>query len=230
MTMRIVALIGFGAGCLPAAAGEPKQRAQVTKTERIDFPAGVEITATKFTKVEYDAHEREKAAHQLDSVRVAAERRGNELVVTTDCARHRPFPPPNILDPLAKEAEFDLEYRIEAPGTARIIADHDVGEVNIDGFAGDIQVILRKGEIMLHLPEESLYDIHAKSRFGDVNSDFPGEEKRRWWEAGHRMVNQDSPAAHKLDLRVKFGDIVILKTRVAKPPEPLIPASKPDGL
>jgi hypothetical protein len=208
MTMRIVALIGFGAGFLLAAAGLPNQKAQVTKTERIDFPADgtlmlansigaltveawdrpdVEITTIKSTRVEYHAREREKAAHEMESARVVADRRGNELVVTTNCAPHRPFPPPNVLDPLA----FDLEYRIKAPGNARIVADHDVGEVNIDGFTGDIQVTLRKGETMLHLPEQGRYDIDAKSKFGDVNNDFPGEEKRRWW----------------LNLRVKFGDI-----------------------
>jgi hypothetical protein len=250
MTMRIVALIGFGAGCLLAAASEPRQKAQVTRTERIDFPAGgtlrlpnsigvltveawdrpdVEITTIKSTKVEYDAHEREIAAHQLESVSVVAERRGNELVVTTNCPRHWPFPPPNILDAFTKEAEFDLEYRIKAPATARVVADHNVGEVNIDGFTGDIQVTLRKGEIMLHLPEEGRYDIHAKSKFGDVNNDFPGEEKRRWWVFGHRIVHEDSPAPHKLDLRVKFGDIVILKTHVPKSPDPLIPASKSEA-
>jgi hypothetical protein len=83
MTMRIVALIGCGAGCLLAAAIEPRQKVQVTKTERIDFPAGgalrlansigvltveawdrpdVEITTIKSTKVESDAHQRQEAA------------------------------------------------------------------------------------------------------------------------------------------------------------------------
>jgi hypothetical protein len=207
MTMRIAAMIGFGTSCLSAAAGEPKQKTQPTKTERIDFPAGgtlrlansigvlaveawdcpdVEITKIKSATVEHDAHEREKAAHELESVRIVCERRRNELVVTTNCAGHRPFLPANIPDPLAKEAEFDLDYHIKAPGAARIIADHGVGEVDIDGFAGASEVALRKGEIMLDLPEEGRYDIQAKSKFGDVKNDFPGEEKRRWWVIGHR--------------------------------------------
>jgi len=250
MTMRIAALIGFGMGCV-LAADEPKQKVQVTKTERIDFPAGgtlrfansigvltveawdqpgVEITTIKSSRFEYDAPGRQRVAHELESVRVTAERRGDELVVTTDCPEHRPFPPPNILDPLAKEAGFDLEYRIKAPSTTRVIADHHRGEVNIDGLTGDIQVTLRRGEIMLHLPQEGRYDIHAKSKFGDVNNDFPGEEKRRWWVVGHRVEHQDSPAPHKLNLQVRFGDIVILKIRAPKTPGPLIPASKPEGL
>ena len=252
MTIRRLVVVALGGSALLHAAGsETRQKVQVTNTQRMDFPAGgtlrlknsvgvltvdawdrpdVEITTIKSTKAEYDARDREKVAHELESVRVAAERRGDELVITTDCPRHWPFPPPNLLDPLAEETNFDLEYRIKAPGAARLIAEHGIGEVNIDGLTGDIQVTLRQGEILLHLPEDGRYDIHAKSGSGAVNSDFPGEEKRSWWLVGHRAMNQDSQAPHKLDLRVKFGDIVILKTRVPKTPEPMILVPKADGL
>jgi hypothetical protein len=56
--------------------------------------------------------------------------------------------------------------------------------MNIDSFTGDIQATLRKADMMLHLPEEGRYDIRAKSKFGDGNNDFPGEQKRRWWVIG----------------------------------------------
>ena len=246
MMMRILTLIGFGISCLLLAADEPKQKVQVSKTEHIDFQSGgtlrltnsigvltveawdrpdVEITTIKATKIAYDAPAREKAAHELDKVRVAAERRGNELVITTDFPRHGTFPP----YPLG-ETNFDLEYRIKAPSTARLIAEDGVGEVNVDGLAGDIQVTLLQGEILLHLPEEGRYSINARSNFGNVNSDFPGEEKRRFWLIGHRIVYENSPATHTLNLRVGCGDILILKTRVPKPPEPLTPAPKPEGV
>jgi hypothetical protein len=248
MTMRILAVIGFGATCLLFGADEIKQKAQVSKTEHIDFPSGgtlrltnsvgvltvegwdrpdVEITTIKSTKVAYDSRDREKAQRLLDRVRVTAERRGDEVVIATDFPRYRTFPPPY---PLARETNFDLEYRIKAPNSARLIADHDVGEVNIDSLVGDIQVTLLQGEMMLHLPEEGRYDVNAKSDLGSVNSDFPGQRKRRPWLIGHRTVYEDSKAAHKLNLKVGFGDIMILKTRVPKPPEPLIPAAKQDGL
>jgi hypothetical protein len=247
-TIRILVVIGFGTTCLLPAADEAMQKVQVSNTQRIDFPSGgtlrltnsigvltveawdrpdVEITTIKSTKLAYDARGREKATHELERVRVAAERRGDELVITTDYPRYRTFPPPY---PLAGKANFDLEYRIKAPSTARLIANHDVGEVNIDSLVGDIHVTLLQGEIMLHLPEESQYKIDAKSDFGNVNCDFPGQEKRRRWIVGHRMAHENSPAAHTLNLRVGFGDIVILKMRVPKPPEPLTTAPKLDGL
>jgi hypothetical protein len=252
MTMRILAAIGLGTGCLLLAADqpkqdEPKQKVQVTKTERIDFSSGgtlrfknsvgtltvtawdrpdVEMTTIKSTKAELDARGREKGAHQLDRVKVVTERHGDELVIATTFPRHRPFRLPY---PLSGETNFDLEYDIKAPANARIIVDHTLGEVNIDSLVGDIQVTLAKGEITLHLPEEEKYTIHAKSGFGTVNSDFPGEVKRVGF-LGHRSVVENRAAPHKLNLKVGFGDIVIVKTRVPKPPEPATPAQKTSGL
>ena len=181
------------------------QKVQVSKTERVDFPSGgtlrfknsvgvltvtawdrpeVEMTTIKSTKTEIDTRDRDKAAHQLDRVKVATERHGDELIIATSFPGHRPFGLPY---PLSGQTNFDLEYQINAPANARIIADHTLGEVNIDGLVGDIQVTLAHGEIMLHLPEDEKYAIHAKSSFGTVNSDFPGEVKRRWWLVGHRV-------------------------------------------
>ena len=115
MMRRILAVIGFGTSCLLLAADEPKQKVQVSNIERMDFPSNgtlrltnsigvltvegwdrpdVEITTTKATKVAYDARGREKATHELERVGVAAERRGGELVITTDFPRYRTFSSP----------------------------------------------------------------------------------------------------------------------------------------
>ncbi len=246
MMIKILAVIGFGTTCLLLGADQPREKVQVSKTERMDFPPGgairltnsigvltveawgrpdVEITTIKSTKGEYDANEREKATHQVDKVLIATERRGDELVITTTFPRYRTFPETY---PLIGETNLDVEYHIKAPSTARLIARHDVGDVNVDGMVGDIQVTLLQGQILLHLPEEGRYDIHAKSDFGNVNSDFPGQKKRTWFS--QRAADEESSGAHKLNLKVAFGDIVILKTRVPKPPGSLLPAPKADGL
>ncbi len=223
MTIRILTAIGFGAGCLLLAADEPKQKTPVSKTQRMGFPAGGTLRLKKSTGLlTVEAWDRSDVEittiRYSDKARVAAERHGDELVVTTDAPRHR------------AHSEFDLEYRIKAPASAKLIAEHDLGDVNIDGLAGDIQVTLCQGEILLHLPQDRQYNIHARSQFGNVNSDFPGPEKRRWWLLGHRSVNESPQAAHKLNLRVTSGDIVILKTRVPISPGPLTPAPKASGL
>lgn len=253
MTMRILAAVGLGTGCLLVAADQPrpagpKQKVQVSRTEHIDFPSGgtlrfehsvgvltvtasdqpgVEMTTTKSTATELDARDHEKGIHLLDKVKVAAERHGNEVVIATTFPGHRPFAAPY---PVSGQTNFDLEYDIKAPANARIIVEHTLGEVNIDGLVGDIQVTLAKGGIMLHLPEEEKYAIHAKSDFGTVNSDFPGEVKRMGWFLGHRSVDENSAAQHKLNLKVAFGDIVIVKTRVPKYPDATTPAQKTNGI
>jgi hypothetical protein len=122
----------------------------VVTVEGWDQPA-VEITTIKSTKKEYDSREREKAPHELDTVRIATERHGDELVITTDFPRHRGLPPPS---PLGGGTSFNLEYAIKAPRSARLIVDHDVGEVNVDNILGDIPITALQRQITLHLPEE----------------------------------------------------------------------------
>lgn len=252
MTKRILAAIGLGTGCLLFAADSPKQRVQVDHSERLDFPSNgvlrvtnsvgvltveawdrpdVEITTIKSTKNEIDPSDRENAAHQLDSVRVAAERHGDEVVITTKYP-HRRLPPPYPFDkdvsfyPAARDVNFDLEYHIKVPRNARIVVNHGRGEVNIDGVAGDIQATQLQGELLLHLPEDQRYSTNAKCTFGHVDSDFPGLQKRRGWVLGHRIVDEDSAATHKLNLKVSYGNIVILKIHVPKAPEPFTAAAK----
>lgn len=249
----ILVATGLGTGCLLLAADAPKQnertqKVQVRKTEHVDFPSGgtlrlknsvgvltveawdrsdVEITTIKSSKADIDAGGREKATRKLNQVNVTAERHGNELVVTTNFPRHRPFWLPY---PLSGNKSFDLEYRIKVPASARIVADHSLGDVNIDSLFGDIQVTLAQGEILLHLPEEQKYSIHAKSSFGSVSSDFSEPEKRRVWLLGHQSVVENSAAPHKLNLKVGFGDIIILKARAPKSSEPSSAAPKTEGL
>jgi hypothetical protein len=247
MMMRIVAVLGFGAVGLVLAADQPKQKVQVSKTERMDFPSGgairvtnsignltveawdrpdVEITTIRSTQDEYAASDREKVAAQLDKVSIATERRGDELVVTTAFSRYRVFP---LSYPLVGDANLDVEYRIKAPSTARLIIHHDAGEVNVDGLVSDMEVTVTQGQILLHLLEQGPYNIHAVVKNGNVNSDFPGERHRTWW-LSQRAVSEDSPSAPKLNLKVIFGDILILKTRAPNPPDALVPAPKTGGL
>jgi hypothetical protein len=238
MMMRMLAVIGFGTGCLLLAADEPKQKVQVSKTEHMEFPSsgtlrlknsigdltiegwdqpGVEITTVKSTKVEYASADREKASHELDRVQIAAERQGDELVITTDFPRHRGFPPSL---PFGSATNFDLDYRIKVPRDVRLIVDHGVGDVYFDDVTGDIHATALQGTITVHLPQEGQYAIDAKSDIGNVISDFPGSATRRRWLLGHQFT-QTSQALHKLYLRDGFGDIIILKIRKPQRPQPL---------
>lgn len=93
--------------------------------------------------------------------------------------------------------------------------DHESGEVHFDEVTGDIRATVIQDLITLHLPQTAQYAIDAKSRIGAVISDFGGTTTRK--RLGHAFVgNPQSP--HRLDLRIGYGDIVIL--RIQTPPTP----------
>jgi hypothetical protein len=224
----------IGAGCLLAANEEIPRKIELTKTEHADLPAGgtvriknstgeltiegwdqpgVEITTTKSTKLPYPATgaEHDKAAHMLDEVKVSATTvsaatKGGELVITTDFPRHRRF----LLRPSVGERDFDLDYLIKVPRDAKLIVDHDSGEVHIDDVTGDVHATAIQGLVTLHLPQASQYSIDAKSKMGEVISDFPGATKREHF--GHAFT-QSAQVPHSLYMRIGFGDIIILKTK-----------------
>jgi hypothetical protein len=209
-----------------------------TITQAIDLPAGailhfkksigdltvegwdephVEITAIPSVKAGYGE---EGASHWLERVRVNAERRGDEIAVDTVFPKRfllvRPFRD-------GGQSPIGLEYRVKAPHNARLEIEHQSGEVHLQFMTGDIRVTDGNGQITVYLPEEGEYSIDALSRLGAVDSDFPGRERRKL-EYGHSFVQQAPAAAHKIYLRIGFGDITILK---APQPEALpVPAEK----
>ena len=172
---------------------------------------GAEITTTKSSKRDYDAGDRENAAHELDKVRVISQRQGDDLVIITEFPRHHLFPPPS---PWGSAVDFDLEYNIKVPRSARVTVDHNIGEVNVYNIAGEIDVAEKQGLILLHLAENRQYSIDAKSGLGSVNSDFPGAERRTPMLPGHSFTENVSGSAQKLRSRTRYGDIIILGERI----------------
>ena len=176
----------------------------------------VEITAIPSVKAGYD----EGASNWLERVRVHAERRGDEISVDTVFPKRllflRPFRDGGT-------SPIELEYRVKAPRNAKLEIEHESGEVHLQFMTGDIRVTDGNGQIIVYLPEEGQYSIDALSRLGAVDSDFPGRERRKL-EYGHSFVQQAPAAAHKIYLRIGFGDITILKA--PRPEEPPAPAEK----
>jgi hypothetical protein len=236
----------LGIACLLLADDETPQKIEVAKTEHADLPSGgtvrfenstgdltiegwdqpgVQISTLKSTKLAYTSgsREREKASRMLDKVKVSEARQGDELVITTEFPRHVRFLP----HPSVGDRDFDLEYVVKVPRNAKLIVNHDEGEVHFDEVTGDVRATSIQGTILLHLPQTAQYNIDAKSHLGEVISDFPGTLKRRHW-LSHDFTGK-SPAPRRLDLRIGFGDIVILKIRTPPPPAPLIPAATPGG-
>jgi hypothetical protein len=214
------------------ADDELESQVEVTNTERIEFPAGgtlrlnkslddltvvgwdrpeVEITTIKSTKRLYSAQQREKAVQDLAKAQVKTARQGNEVVITTEHPRRGIFP---------GHADFYIEYRINAPRDARLVVDHETGEVHVENLISDIRIAVSRGAISLRLPQENQYVIDAKTAVGGVVSDFPGQTRRRLGRVGYRFTATPSAAPHSVYLRIECGDIAILKIR--KPPYAMV--------
>lgn len=216
-----------------ATTDEASQRVQVSKTQMLDFQTGgtvtlknstgeltieawdqpnVEITTIKSTKGDYAASEHDKAMHLLDAVQVKPERKGADLVITTSFPK-RALPP---FSPFGGATNFDLAYVVKVPRDSKLVITHNIGDVNVEEVTGDIRASALQGMIFLHLPEDAKYDINAKTAIGRVKSDFEGSTQRRF-PLGDSFLESPS-APHKLDLRIRFGDIVIFKTEQPKEP------------
>ncbi len=221
--MPLCALAG-----LLAAQPKPAPEVQATTVDHVEFPAGgilrleslkgevtvegwdrsdMEMTVTKAPPLTYNARwQAEPAPDQaLEKVKVTAERQGNAVVVRATYPRGRVW----------------ATYSIRVPRAAGVIVNRNRGEVHVADLAGDIHATTREGEITLLLPPGEQYAIDARTDFGDVYSDFPGAERRRFWLVGHRFAPEGAPAGHKLYLRAGYGDIIIQKIRRPPYPSPL---------
>ena len=221
--MRMRLLMAFFTACLAAVADEPQAKPEASKTQRLDFPAGGTLRLEKsigtLTIEGWERPDMEITTTAPDKVHISTGSRGQEVIVRTDSPRRR-IP----RNPLIGGSNFTVEYNIKVPSTAKLVVHHQVGQVNVDNLAADVDVTLMQGEILLHLPQDSRYVINARSDYGSVNSDFPGQEQRRRWFLGHRFISQ-AEAPHKLHLLVRFGDIVILKIQEPKQAPPLPPSA-----
>jgi hypothetical protein len=220
--LAVFALTAHG---LQAAAGESSKSLQSTNTQHLDFPSGgtlrldksigelkleawdqpgVEITTVKWVKIKGDKPPK-ATAKDLDKINVKADRKDNEIVVSTSFPKHNV-----ILQPFTGLSDFELEYRIKAPKDAKLAIDHQIGEIHIAGFAGDIHATNGMGQITVAVVPGTQYAIDARSKLGAIDSDTEGKEKKRL-KFGHTFVSQ-SQNAKKLYLRIGSGDITILDT------------------
>jgi len=221
------------------ASDSGKDYVQISNTQKLEFPSGgtlrldhstgevtiegwdqpgVELTTTIQSLDSYLAADRDKEKKELERVKVDAKRSGNELVITTTYPHHRAFP---YIEPLSVVTNFYLEYRIKVPRTAKLFIQHDDGEVHIDDITGNVQAKARQGLIALRVEAENVPPmIDAKSYIGTVNSDFNGTEKWQRIHFGHTFTEGASSAPQKLDLKIGYGDIVILKAHEPKEPPP----------
>src|SRR5579871_6703454 len=160
-----LALLGVCTACALLASDYGKDYVEITKTQKLDFPAGgtlrlvhstgevttegwdepgVELTTTIQSLDGYASADRDKEKKELERVQVEAKKNGSELMITTNYPHHRAFP---YIEPLSTVTNFYMQYRIKVPRSAKLAIQHDDGEVNIDDVTGNVQAKARQGII-----------------------------------------------------------------------------------
>lgn len=221
-------LTGILAASILLVSEVPVEQVQTTHTDHIDFPSagvlkiehstgelsieawdqpGIEITTIRSTKSWYVNH-RDDVLKKLDQIKLKTDRQGDQVTITTEVPKHDFFT--RIFRGVS---DFELEYIIKVPATAKLVIEHDTGDVNIFGVTGDLHVKNGIGQINIHVPQDGQYSIDARCDLGAINSDFGDAEHGRVIHKS--MVTQNPPAGtQKLYARQGFGDIVIQKIQI----------------
>lgn len=201
-----------------------KQRVYVTTTERIPFNNGVsvhlkdtfgevqvkgwernevEIELKRGTQKKYSASEEAKEKRRLEKVKLAMTNNNGDLVIET---QNMPFMKNN----------FSLEYKVKVPQAIFLKVKHGIGEVHIKNMLSDIEATVRIGELAVEMPENVPFDLDARSKIGEVESDFEGKYNRPK-VLGAKMVGETKHSEpHKLYLRIGIGEVDVRKMRAAK--------------
>jgi hypothetical protein len=232
MMIRRVAVMVFELSVLGTTApvfGQVgmKPPAQITTTERVAFAPGgmiridrsygdlnvegwdqptVEITVIKSMPYDYKPKPPDDVTKHLDGVRIATEHKsGTEMVISTI------LPARGRLSSLAflpiHKGEVTLQYEIHAPRESKLVIHHGTGSVIVRDITGDIEATGGRGDIMLWLPPVP-YSIDAKTKLGNVSSDFEGAAVSQYL-IGQRFTHVNPSPSHRLYLRMGFGGITI---------------------
>ena len=196
---------------------------QVSSTELVNFAPGgtirfidsfgdlyvegwdqpqVEMTLVKSVEDSYDPPK--DAAERLERVKFTTEHpTPNELAIGTTIPSHSFF-----RHPFGGKGDVTVRYELRVPRDSHLIIHHGGGNILIGNVTGAIEATDREGDIVLMLPTPGPYSIDARSKMGNVTSDFAGQGHVRHM-VGKSFVGPDASSPRKIFLRVGFGGITI---------------------
>lgn len=205
---------------LAQTAADGQQKVTVITTERIPFDNGVsvhlkdsfgevhvegwdrnevEIRLLRSTQKKYAADAHASQASRLEKIK---------LVITKDAAGSLLIETRNI--PFMR-SNLALDYQVKVPQGIFLKIKHSIGEVQIKNIIGDIDATCKIGELVLQLPAKERYDVDARVKIGDVESDFGGRYNRQKLLGAKLTEEANRSEPHKLYLRVNIGDVQVKK-------------------
>lgn len=204
-----------------SAQSSEKKRVYVTTTERIPFSNGVSVhLKDTFGEILVEGWERDEVEIQLirgtqkhyeRSAQAKEQRRLEKikLVATKDGAGGLLIETKNL--PFIMKNNLTLEYKVKVPQAIFLKVKHSIGEVRIANIIGDIEATCKIGEIVLNLPEKERYDVDARVKIGDVESEFGGQYNRQKLLGAKLVEEVNRSEPHKLYLRVGIGEVSVKK-------------------
>ena len=174
----------------------------------------VEITVTRSRSHFYEPQQQEQAARLLETVRVVAERRSDTDLSISTIVPSRAFfqnlehKLAYFKHPLGGQGGVMLQYDVHVPRASRLAIHHRGGYVLVAEVTGDIEATSHQGDIVVMLPEPGPYAIDAKSRLGNVSSDFSGAFHNRLL-VGERYSSPGPTPARRIYLRAGAGAVTI---------------------
>jgi hypothetical protein len=221
----LLSLAAFVSALSAQPQSSAKQRVYVTTTERIPFANGVSVhLKDTFGEVEVEGWERNEVEIELTrgtqkqyaASEAAREKRRLEkvkLVLTNDHAGGLVIATKNM--PFMKN-NFSLGYKVKVPQTVFLKVKHGIGEVRIKNMLADIEATVRIGELAVEVSESLRFDLDARTKIGEVASEFGGQYNRPKLLGAKMMDETNRSEPHKLYLRVGIGEVTVKKLDAAK--------------
>jgi len=239
MILRIsAALLAAVTGVMPLAAQPgPKAPVESTSVQRVRFAPGgtvriehsygyltvegwdepeVELAVTKSTDKFYKPSQQPRAASRAEAVKVVAEEPSSStLTISTYLPRGKGLVRTVLLLPKSKRG-ITTDCTVRVPRNTRLLVQHDHGYISVDGVAGDIEVLAHTGDMIVTLTDNGSYAIDARTRLGNITSDFTGGSGPRL-PFGWRFALHSEAEPRRVRLRIGRGSITIKKGGASGP-------------
>jgi len=167
---------------------------------RLRNGAGDRITVSGSVRRDYD-HDREHQQRVVDDISVEIYSSPTEAVVRRK------------LGPHAKSwgARNNSEYKVtvEVPAGLDVAIETKYGEVDIDGHFGAVTCDLRAGEIHAEFPRESVRDLIASVRVGEVHASTGDRriENEGLFPRAAKWTNPDGGRGSSVSLHTTAGEV-----------------------
>ena len=173
----------------------------------------VRLRASDRKDVHIVALKRARDSDQRDGPQRVAELRVQVSAASGEVRILGRWPERDLTRMLRGKSKLQIDFEIEAPRTARLELENDVGEVRVEGAAHDVIVRESVGEVSIALADSFLpRRVYLRTRIGDVDTNLDGRGRMQGWLGKKFTAILDGNRT--LDVRVGIGDIRVTARKV----------------